>query len=139
MKKLQIEQYPLLCETYEDAIRATILGLGGFKVVGVALRPEMLPDEAGRWLNDTLNPGKRDQLHIRQLALLRARGREKGIDTLATFEMRQAGYADPQPLVVEDEKAKLLREVVRTGERMEQMMAELRRLTTIEQSAGSIA
>lgn len=137
MRKMQTEQFPLLCETYEDAIRATILGLGGFKAVGVRLRPEMLPDEAGRWLNDTLNPSKRDQLHIRQLALLRAMAREKGIDVLATFEMRRAGYADPKPLVVENEKAKLLREVVRTGERMEEMMAELRRLTAMEQANGS--
>lgn len=103
------EQMPLLVDDYDDAIRAAVIALGGFKKVGSDLRPELPIDQAGRWLSDCCNPDRRDTLSPKQLGLIRRMAREAGIHVLATFEAREAGYMDPMPVEPEDEKAALQR------------------------------
>jgi len=122
------QQIPLFFDSYEEAIRATIAGIGGLKSVGVMLRPELAADEAGRWLADCLNCGRREQLHVRQLAVIRKEARRLGVHTLAAYEAREAGYADPQPLVVEDESARLQREFVQAVKALEGIRGEMARL-----------
>lgn len=127
-----MSQIPLWFDTYQDAIRATFMALGGYKAVGAMLRPSMPADAAGRWLNDTLNPDKREKLDISELALIRKEARRRGIDTLAAYEMREAGYADPQPLVIEDEAARLQREFVEAVKALKSIETRMDRLTTLK-------
>lgn len=103
------EQIPLFFDDYDDAIRAAVIALGGFKKVGAELRPELPVDQAGRWLSDCCNPDRRDTLCPKQLSLIRRMAREAGIHVLAVFESRDAGYMDPIPVEPEDEKAALQR------------------------------
>lgn len=105
-------QAPLFVEDYNDAIRETAIALGGLKKVGVALRPELSADAAGRWLSDCCNPDRRYTLAPEQLGLLRRMARAAGVHLLTTFEMRDSGYADPQPIEPEDERAALQREYI---------------------------
>jgi hypothetical protein len=103
---------PLFFESYEDAIHATVAALGGFKRVGALLWPTKPADDAGRQLAACLNPDKRETLDPGELALIRREARKAGVHILASYEARDAGYAEPQPLSVEDESAQLRREYI---------------------------
>jgi hypothetical protein len=130
-----MSQIPLWFDTYQDAIRATVMALGGYKQVGSMLKPSMPPDAAGRWLNDTLNPEKREKLDISELAFIRKEARRRGIDTLAAYEMREAGYADPQPLVFEDEEARLKREFIEAVKGLKSIEGRMERLSALRSVA----
>jgi len=106
------KQIPLFYDTYEDAVRDAVLALGGMKKVGAMLWPAMAADDAGRKLAHCLNTDKREKLDLGELRLIRSAARKAGIHTLASYEMRDAGYADPQPLAPEDEAAQLQREFI---------------------------
>jgi hypothetical protein len=105
-------QIPLFFESYEEAVRATVTSLGGFKIVGSMLWPSEPADDAGRKLAACLNSTKREKLCINELAMIRRVARQKGVHILAAYEARDAGYADPQPLNIEDEAAQLQREYI---------------------------
>jgi hypothetical protein len=105
-------QASLFYESYESAVSDTIRALGGNKAVGSTLWPAMLADEAGKKLADCLNTKKREKLDLGELRLIRCLAREKGIHILMTYESRDAGYADPQPITPEDEAAQLQREYI---------------------------
>lgn len=122
------QQIPLFFDSYEEAIRATVAGIGGLKAVGSMLRPELSPDQAGRWLSDALNPRCRDALRVGQLAVIRREARRLGVHTLAAYEAREAGYADPQPLVIENEAARLQREFVQAVKALEVIRGDMSRL-----------
>jgi hypothetical protein len=106
------DQIPLFIDTYDEAIRHTVNALGGMKRVGVELWPDKSADAAGRRLADCLNGDKPDRLNPSELALIRRKARAAGIHVLAAYEARDAGYADPQPIEPEDERAALMREFV---------------------------
>lgn len=103
-------QVPLFVEDLNEALRATINALGGYKVVGVELRPEKSAVDAGKWLADCLNPDKRDKLDPEQLAYIRRKARQANVHILAAFEMQDAGYAPPVAIEPEDERAALIRQ-----------------------------
>lgn len=105
-------QIPLFCDSYEDAIRATASAIGGLKATGVALWPTLPADEAGRKLAACLDRDKREKLSLDELRSIRRMAREKGVHILASYEARDAGYADPQPITPEDEAAQLQREYI---------------------------
>lgn len=107
------EQQGLFQETYEDAIRDTVSALGGFKKVGNMLWPTIPADDAGRKLANCLNTDKREKLCVNELRYIRVEARKAGVHILANFEMRDSGYAPPQPLEPEDERAALMREFVK--------------------------
>jgi len=105
-------QFPLFCESYEEAIRATSYAIGGLKATGVALWPTLPADDAGRKLASCLDSEKREKLSLNELRMIRRLAREKGVHILANYEARDAGYADPQPVTPEDEAAQLQREYI---------------------------
>ena len=122
------DQVPLFVEDYNEAIRATVQGLGGFKRVGADMKPDLAVDAAGRWLADCCNPEKREKLSPSELSYLRRRARQAGVHVLAVFEMREAGYADPLPVEPEDERAALQREFVLHTKCLERMLARLHQM-----------
>jgi hypothetical protein len=105
-------QIPLFFDSYEEAVRATVTALGGFKKVGALLWPSLPADDAGRRLAACLNTEKREKLDMSELALIRREARKVGVHILAHYEARDAGYAEPQPLNPEDEAAQLQREYI---------------------------
>jgi len=122
-------QLPLIVEDYNEAIRATVVAIGGFKRVGATLKPELPADQAGRWLSDCCNPDRRDVLPPEQLGLIRRMAREANVHVLAAFEARDAGYSDPQPLDFDKAATDLEMEFVGAVDRLEAMtnrISELR-------------
>lgn len=120
-------QIPLFVEDYNEAIRATVNALGGFKRIGSDMKPDMAVDAAGRWLSDCCNPDKREKLAPSELAYIRRRARIEGVHVLASFEMREAGYADPLPITPEDEAAALQREFVNASKTMQALFSRMER------------
>lgn len=122
------DQIPLFVEDYDEAIRATVQALGGFKRVGADMKPDLGVEAAGRWLSDCCNPGRRERLTPSELAYLRRRARQAGVHVLAAFEMRDAGYAEPQPVEPEDERAALQRDFIEHTKALERMLQRLQSL-----------
>lgn len=122
-----MSQIPLFVEDYAEALRATLNALGGFKRVGAELKPDMAVDAAGRWLADCCNADKRDHLTPDQLAFIRRKARQANVHVLAAFEMREAGYGDPQPVEPEDERAALEREFVQSAKAMQGLFSRMER------------
>ena len=122
-------QPPLFVEDLYDAMHATVLALGGFKRVGVELRPDLSADQAGRWLADCCNPQNDHELRPRQLAQLRRMARDAGVHTLMHFEAHDAGYAEPTAIDPEDERAELERQVLRGLGEFKQLVARLENVT----------
>ncbi len=121
------DQIPLFVEDYNEAIRATVQALGGFKRVGSDMKPDMAIDAAGRWLADCCSPDKREKLGPSELAYIRRRARVENVHILASFEMREAGYADPLPITPEDEAAQLQREFVIASKSLHGLFARMER------------
>lgn len=120
-------QPSLFHDTYEDAIRDTVMALGGYKKVGSMLWPAMPADDAGRKLSACLNTEKREKLDLGELRLIRRESRKVGVHILASYEMRDAGYAEPQPISPEDEAAQLQREYIAAVKTMAAIQARMDR------------
>jgi hypothetical protein len=121
------DQIPLFIEDYAEAIRATVQALGGFKRIGHELKPDLSVEAAGRWLSDCCNAEKREKLAPTELAYIRRRARQEGIHLLVAFELREAGYAPPQPVEPEDERASLMREFVQASKQFGSLFARMER------------
>lgn len=122
------DQLPLIVEDYLDAIRATVQALGGAKRIGSDMKPDLSVEAAGRWLSDCCNPDRRERLSPSELAYIRKRARVAGVHILATFEMRDAGYADPTPVEPEDQRAALQRAFIQQTEELKRMLGQLHAL-----------
>lgn len=121
------DQIPLFVEDYNEAIRAAVQSLGGFKRVGSELKPDLAIDAAGRWLADCVNPEKREVLPPSALAYLRRKAREQGCHVLAAYEAQDAGYAPPVAIEPEDERAALQREFVQASKSMQGLFSRMER------------
>jgi hypothetical protein len=105
-------QIPLFHEDINAALTTCVQALHGFKAVGVALRPELAADKAGRWLSDCLSASRRDKLDADQILWILRKARDVGCHAAMQFIARDAGYADPVPVDSEDEAADLERKFV---------------------------
>lgn len=114
-------QPALFHESIHDALREAVQALGGIKAVGARMRPEMSPDHAGRWLADCLSSERREKLSPDQVQWISREARRVGCHAVANWQMRDAGYADPQPIEPEDEKARLRREYIDAARAMARM------------------
>lgn len=128
-------QPSLFHDTYEDAIRDAVMALGGYKRVGNVLWPAMPADDAGRKLSACLNTDKREKLDLGELQLIRREARKAGVHILASYEMRDAGYSDPQPIAPEDEAAQLQREYIAAVKSMSNIQARMDRLLALKVAA----
>jgi hypothetical protein len=127
MERKVMTQEPLFLNTYREAMVSAILALGGYKRVGAMLWPSKEADVAGDCLAKCLNPKKREKLSPDELALIRRECRRQNVHVLATWEMRDAGYADPQPIEPEDERASLMREFVQAQKGFQALAAKMER------------
>lgn len=122
------EQFPLFHEDLMEALRTCVQALGGPKKVGALLRPELPADQAGRWLADCLNPDRRDQLHPNQFLLVLREARKVGCHAAMNYLAQECGYADPQPIEPDDERAALQREFVQHSKALQALASRIERL-----------
>jgi hypothetical protein len=103
-----------LFQDMNDAPTASVHALGGFKDVGVALRPELAgrPQTAAQWLRDCFNPEKREKLSPEQLMHLLRLAREGNYHAAKHWIDGETGYAAADPLDPRDELADLQRQFI---------------------------
>jgi hypothetical protein len=121
-------QPSLFHEDIWQALRDCVSALGGSKKVGILLRPELDAQTAGRWLLDCLNPERKDKLCAEQILLILRESRKIGCHAGLTFINRDAGYADPQPIEPEDERAALQRRFLEGLGQLQQIASRMERL-----------
>lgn len=122
-----MSQQSLFHEDVWQALRDCVGALGGSKKVGVLLRPELDAQTAGRWLLDCLNPERKEKLCVEQVLLILREARAVNCHAGMQFITRDAGYADPQPLEPEDERAALQRAFVEQSKAMQVLFAKMQR------------
>lgn len=93
-----------------DALTAAVHALGGFKKVGVMLRPELQtrPQSASQWLRDCLNEEKREHLNPPQVFLLLREARGVGFHASKHWIDDELGYERGGPVSEQDEMARLV-------------------------------
>jgi len=103
-----------LFQDMNDALTAAIHAIGGFKQVGVALRPELAgrPQTAAQWLRDCLNHEKRDKLAPEQMLHLLRMAREANYHAAKHWIDAEAGYTTGMPVNPRDELARAQRQFI---------------------------
>lgn len=124
-----MDQPALFHESITDALRDIVKHLGGVKKVGSEMRPDLTIDNAGRWLSDCLNDDRREKLSPDQVLYLLKRGREIGSHEAMAFIAQECGYAAPQPVEPEDERAALQRQYIEMGRAMLKAAERIEALT----------
>lgn len=115
---------------WNDALDGVVHALGGYKKVGVLLRPELhqKPLGAAQWLRDCLNPDKPERLNPDQVFMLLRCARGENYHAAKHWMDAELGYEQGRPLKPEDEVATLqqrgadlVRELRGITERMERL------------------
>lgn len=114
----------LFFEDWREAMRHVVAAMGGPKMVGARMRPDMKPDHAGRWVSDCLNADRRENFNPDHLFLLLRLAREAGIHAGMGFIAEEVGYR-AEPVNPVDERDALMREFVRAGKGMESLVKRI--------------
>jgi hypothetical protein len=105
-------QPALFSEDIHDALADVVRALGGAKVVGSALRPDLPALQASRWILDCLNRERREKFDPDQILYLLREGRKSGCHSAMHFLSDEAGYVRPSPMEPQDEAAQLMRQYI---------------------------
>jgi hypothetical protein len=115
---------------WNDALTGIVHALGGFKKVGVRLRPELevKPEQASQWLRDCFNPEKRERLNPDQVLMLMRLARASGWHAAKHWLDAELGYEQGRALDPVDEALDLNRRIETNLSEMRQLVARLERL-----------
>lgn len=115
-------------DTPNKALEGVVKALGGSKKVAPLLWPEKGVEEARRLLCDCLNDERPAKLDLAQVLFILRLARAQGVHEGMAYICAQLGYAEPQPIEPEDERAQLQRQFVlgvgelsRLAEKLERM------------------
>lgn len=115
---------------WNDALDGVVHALGGYKKVGVMLRPELgeKPQAASQWLRDCLNPEKPERLNPDQVFMLLRAARAIDYHAAKHWMDAELGYEQGRALSPKDEAvdlqsrgAVLIRELKGITERLERL------------------
>ena len=123
-------------ESINDALIECVKALGGSKQVGPVLFPDLAPDAAQRRLLDCLNEDRPQQLTPAQVVLVLRRARAIGCHVGMQYLADELGYAEPQPIEPEDERAKLQREFIESTRQLAALAAQIERIGAPVRSAA---
>lgn len=126
-----MNQPALFHESINDALRELVASMGGTKLVGSRMRPELPADHAGRWLNDCLNESRREHLTPEQVMWLLREGRQIGAHGAMGWIAGEAGYTAPQPLEPDDERSQLQREYIEAAKHMAKVAERIERVAAM--------
>lgn len=111
-----------------DAIRDAVRALGGTKVVGHCLRPDIAPDQAAPWLKDCLNIERREKLALSQILKILRMAHDAGYHAPAQFLAGEMGYM-VQVIEPVDELAALQRTFIDSVSTQKALIERMERLT----------
>lgn len=123
-----MEQQALFHDSLYDALKDCVRALGEPKAVAKAMRPEKTMDDARTWLLNCLNPDRPEKFDPEQILWILKESRKSGCHAAMAYIARECGYADPQPVEPDDERAALQREFVETGKTLKTLLARMERV-----------
>jgi hypothetical protein len=115
-------------EDINDALREAIRQLGGNKVVGSRLRPELPVNQAEGWLRDCLNDARREKLSPEQVLLIMLWASEAGYHGVMNYVASYARYEMPRPVSAEQQEVDLQTRILEGIERQNKMLEQLQRV-----------
>ena len=124
-------QKELFHESFENALQATIEGIGGFKKVSIELWPGKTPDSAYAHLKNCLREDKGEKLSLSELITITKWGRDQGIHYANAFFNDETGYQRPEPLNAEDELEKREREFIEAAKIIEKVLPLIKSLKVV--------
>lgn len=121
---------PECFDSVEDALKAAVMAMGGFKLVGRLIRPDY--DHAADWLRKCLTVGERERLTPAQVLWILREARRAGFHAAFDYFAGDAGYkATP---VDAEQQIKSLQENIAAG--LAQLNAQMAKVAQLQQRAG---
>lgn len=124
-----MNQPRLIYDDFSDALADLVRALGGPKVVGGKMRPELPVEQAANWVRDCLSAHRREQFHPAQVVLLLRLGRDANFHGAKQFLDDDTGYTRSQPRDPTDELAELQRAYIDSVSMQRQIADRMERLT----------
>lgn len=116
---------------WNDALDGVVHSLGGYKKVGVMLRPELEAKAiaAAQWLRDCLNPDKAERLNPDQVFLLLRIARNEGYHAAKHWMDAELGYEQGRALKPQDEAVDLTKHCADLARELRTSIDRLERLS----------
>lgn len=118
-------QLSLHHESISDALREVIHAIGGPKIVGERMFPDMPADHAASRIRDCLNADRRDRFTPDQVLMILRLGHQVRCHAGMVFMARELGYSDPVPVDPEDEVARLQRDFIEASKALVTMAGKI--------------
>jgi hypothetical protein len=98
---MQLE-IPECFDSLDDALKAAVMALGGYKVMGKLLRPDF--DHAAEWLRKCLSSDRRERLEPGQVLVILREAKVQGFHSAFDYFASVAGYkAEPVDALREEQ------------------------------------
>lgn len=125
--------FPQCYDSLNDALKAAVMALGGFKKVAARMRPEL--DTSEDWLRHCLKGDRRERLTPEQALWIMREARQIGFHGAMQYWTFTGGY-DCRPVDL-DEQKKALSETIAAGiERLNAQMEALQRMQAMAAQPG---
>ena len=114
-----------MTRTPEEAFRLAVDALGGEKVVGYMLKPDIEPALAGQWLSHCLSRYERHKLSLTQQVLILSKAKQKGAHAGFEAFAELCGYRVTAVLDPNEEMAQLARKALAASNAANELTQEL--------------
>ena len=128
------QQNELFHEDFRDALRHCISALGGPKSVGSELWPSVGVEQARTRLNNCLDINRAEKLDLDEVIWILKASRKKRVHSAIAHLLSECGYAPPQPIEPEDERARLQRQYIEATKVMSTIAERMERFSSPEPS-----
>ena len=118
---MQLE-IPECFDTLDDALKAAVMALGGFKTVGKLLRPDF--DHAAEWLRKCVASDRRERLEPGQVLVILREAKLQGFHSAFEYFAGEAGYK-AEPLDLERETQSIEQDIANGLKALNARMARL--------------
>lgn len=126
-----MRQQRLWVDTLRSAVDELVEAAGGPKKVAAALRPNLDPDDAAKWLKHALDASRREKLSADDLLELMKLGRKRGCHVLAAFVADETGYDVPRPRELQQELQQVAHDIESLHSQAQQRVARLAQLQAL--------
>ena len=121
---MQLE-IPECFDSLDDALKAAVMALGGFKTVGKLLRPDF--DHAAEWLRKCVTSDRRERLEPGQVVVILREAKLQGFHSAFDYFAGVAGYK-AEPIDAQREVQSLEQDIAAGLKSINHRMARLEQL-----------
>lgn len=125
---MEMKQTELFHEDIFEALRTDIQALGGSKVVGAMLWPQLSPDKAGEKLANCLNRTRQEKFDPEEVLFIQREAARVGSLASLSFHADYVSIHRPVVIEPEDEKAQLQKDYIAAVEQISAIAKRLERI-----------